>query len=215
MAGGTVRGPLPALASGGVLSLASGGVLSLASGGVSSLASGEVAVTPPGEDAPMAPEPSPFARRSADPHRIRRPRTRRGAIDDLPVWLRRTRVEVLLWAFRSGRPVDGAALTVVLAAKHARDGETFAQWTRHSVRALLWVDIPEWCEARAVPVPAAAPVTMWALLDHLAERDAFGPGSDPLPLLREPLVDSGGLDRHGRPRVRASLRGGRHPAQLA
>jgi hypothetical protein len=168
----------------------------------------------------MAPEPHPFSERSAagrgaDPRRARRHRRRADDLDDLPVWLRRTRVEVLLWAFRSGHPIDAGALTVVLGAKHARDGETFAQWTRHTVRELLWVDIPDWCDERGTPVPTAAPATMWALLDHLAAADGFGPGSDPLPLLREPLVDSGGLDRHGRPRGRASFRGGRHPAQLA
>jgi hypothetical protein len=39
---------------------------------------------------------------------------------------------------------------------------------------------------------------MWTLLDHLARHDGFDAGSDPLSALREPLVDSGGLDARGR-----------------
>jgi hypothetical protein len=50
------------------------------------------------------------------------------------------------------------------------------------------------------------------LLDHLAAGARFDPGSDPLSLLREPLVDSGGLDRRtGSPRRTPAARRG-HPS---
>jgi hypothetical protein len=128
------------------------------------------------------------------------------------VWLRRVRVEVLLWAFREGRAIDAAALTAVLGAKHARSDEPFHQWTRLSVRGLLWSDVPDWCADHGLDLPAATAATMWTVLDHLAAHEGFDPGSDALSLLREPLVDSGGLDaRTGTPR---RGRGGRaaHPS---
>jgi hypothetical protein len=133
--------------------------------------------------------------------------------DVLPVWLRRRRVEVLLWAFREGRVVDATALTAVLGAKHARDEEPFQQWTRHTVRELLWCEVADWCAERGVgSPPAGTAATVWTLLDHLVATDGFDPGSDPLSLLREPLVDSGGLDaRTGRPR-RAAPRRRTHPS---
>jgi hypothetical protein len=140
------------------------------------------------------------------PSRPRRSRTHRAGsgprrVEVLPVWLRRFRVEVLLWAFREGRPVDAAALTALLGAKHARDDEPFHQWSRHTVRALLWFEVADWCADHGVEPTAAAAATMWTLLDHLAAGERFDPGSDPLSLLREPLVDSGGLDhRTGMPR---------------
>jgi hypothetical protein len=132
----------------------------------------------------------------------------RGA-DELPVWLRRHRLEVLLWAFREGRPLDAIALTAVLGAKHERDDEPFFQWSRHSVRALLWCEISTWCARHELVTPPATASTMWTLLDHLAANDRFDPGSDPLSLLREPLVDSGGLDARGRV---ASRRRPAHPS---
>lgn len=135
------------------------------------------------------------------------------ASDALPVWLRRFRLEVLLWAFREGRPVDPVALTAVLGAKHHRADEPFHQWSRHGVRELLWVDIDAWWRdvvADGSPPPATAAATMWTLLDHLDAVDGFAPGTDPLALLREPLVDLGGLDRSGRPNARR--RRLRHPS---
>jgi hypothetical protein len=143
------------------------------------------------------------------PHRPRRPRTsaRLGSrpaprsTDALPLWLRRFRVEVLLWAFREARLVDASALTAVLGAKHARDDEPIFQWCRHSVRELLWCEVADWCADHGIDTPPATAATMWTLLDHLAAAERFDPGSDPLSLLREPLVDSGGLDgRTGSPR---------------
>ena len=145
--------------------------------------------------------------------RVRRRSGAARATDTLPVWLRRFRLEVLLWAFREGRPLDPAALTAVLGAKHHRSEEPFHQWSRHSVRELLWVDIDGWWRevvADGSPPPAAAAATLWTLLDHLDAVDGFAPGSDPLVLLREPLVDSGGVDRRGRPASRRSR--ARHPS---
>src|SRR4051794_7546401 len=73
-------------------------------------ASPPVTVTPPGEDGPMA---NSTASRSIH---LRRSRSGPRSAGALPVWLRRFRVEVLLWAFREGRAVDAAALTAVLGA---------------------------------------------------------------------------------------------------
>jgi hypothetical protein len=147
-----------------------------------------------------------MANMTASRTRPRRHRAGQRSAEALPVWLRRFRVEVLLWAFREGRSIDAAALTAVLGAKHARDDEPIHQWSRLSVRALLWSGVPDWCEDHGVPVPPTTATTLWTVLDHLAARDGFDPGSDHLAQLREPLVDSGGLDvRTGNPRrVRTS-----------
>jgi hypothetical protein len=131
------------------------------------------------------------------------------------VWLRRIRVEVLLWAFHEGRAVDATALTAILGAKHDREDEPFARWSRHTVRELLWVDVGRWCEQRGSTAPASTAITLWTLLDHLEATDGFGPGSDRLALLREPLIDSGGVDpraarpRAARPRAKATARSSR------
>jgi hypothetical protein len=140
-----------------------------------------------------------FRRSSTRPRAAARPGSR--TAQTLPLWLRRYRVEVLLWAFREGRPVDADALTALLGAKHDRVDEPIHRWTRITVRALLWSGVPAWCLQHDLPVPQATAATMWTVLDHLAARDGFDPGSDPLSRLREPLVDSGGLDaRTGAPR---------------
>lgn len=149
-----------------------------------------------------------FSRLRPDRPRLDRGR-RPGAVsaDSLPLWLRRFRVEVLLWAFRERRPVDAAALVAVLGAKHARVDEPFAQWSRHTVRELLWVEVGQWCELHDISAPPSTATTMWTLLDHLDVTDGFGCGSDPLALLREPLLDSGGVNAKGRKPVK------RHPSQ--
>jgi len=142
----------------------------------------------------------------------RRPSAAR-AVDALPVWLRRFRLEVLLWAFREGRTIDPVALTAVLGAKHHRSEEPFQQWSRHTVRELLWIEIEAWWRevvADGSPPPATAAATLWTLLDHLDGVDGFAPGSDPLAQLREPLVDSGGLDRRGK--LAARRHRTRHPS---
>jgi hypothetical protein len=136
--------------------------------------------------------PLPFVR--PRPSRSRPPRAARRTVDELPLWLRRLRLEVLLWAFHEGRPVDAGALTAVLGAKHARADEPFARWTRPAVRELLWLDVARWCEARGSAAPRATALTLWTLLDHLDPVDGFAPRSERLALLREPLLDSGGVD---------------------
>jgi hypothetical protein len=72
---------------------------------------------------------------------------------------------------------------------------------------LLWCEVADWCADHGEHAPATTAATMWTLLDHLASNDRFDPGSDPLSLLREPLVDSGGLDEAtGLPRRPAASR---------
>ena len=142
----------------------------------------------------MAVQPTPLQPlRHTRPTRSRPPRARRG-LDALPLWLRRVRVEVLLWAFHEGRVVDATALTAILGAKHDRHDEPFTRWSRHTVRELLWVDVGRWCELRGSAAPASTAMTLWTVLDHLDATDGFAPGSDRLALLREPLIDSGGVD---------------------
>ncbi|HEX7097486.1 MAG TPA: hypothetical protein VF183_16500 [Acidimicrobiales bacterium] len=165
---------------------------------------------------PQERRPLPFGppSRSARPRREAR-RARRSAhlTDTLPVWLRRIRVEVLLRAFREGRPVDPVALSAVLGAKHARGEEPFQQWSRYTVRELLWGGVDAWWrehDGAGSPPPDTVAATIWALLDHLDATRGFAPGSDPVALLREPLIDSGGLDRRGRPRRQRSRL--RHPS---
>ena len=161
-----------------------------------------MAIFPPAQ--PPAPRPTSSRAR---PRRRHRGNAGSRATAALPVWLRRLRVEVLLWAFREGRPIDAAALTAVLGAKHVRDDEPFHQWSRLTVRALLWFEVADWCADNGEEPSATTAATMWTLLDHLAAGERFDPGSDPLSLLREPLVDSGGLDgRTGTPRRGAAAR---------
>ena len=126
----------------------------------------------------------------------------------LPVAVRQLRLEVMLWAFRQGQPVDADALTCILLAKDSQLDDPFAVWTAESVRRLLWVDIVALCDALERRPPALVAPTMWTLLDFLDSAHAFADGSEQLELLREPLIDSGGVGR--RPRASASRR--RHPA---
>ena len=118
------------------------------------------------------------------------------------------RLEVLLWAFHRGQPVDAEALSCILLAKDSHRDDPFAVWTAESVRRLLWIDIVVLCEALERRPPEHVAPTMWTLLDFLDATACFADGSDPLELLREPLIDSGGVAL--RRRVAASRR--RHPA---
>ena len=126
----------------------------------------------------------------------------------LTVPLRQLRLEVLLWAFRLGQPVDADALTCILLAKQDRADDPSTLWTAEAVRRLLWVDIVAQCVALERPPPAGAGATIWTLLDFLDATHGFADGSDNLTLLREPLIDSGGVGR--RRRTTAAQR--RHPA---
>jgi hypothetical protein len=140
-----------------------------------------------------------------------RPSPRRRADDPihlLPVPIRQLRLEVLLWAFRQGQPVDADALTCILLAKDSQLDDPFAVWTAESVRRLLWVDIVALCDAFERRPPALVAPTMWTLLDFLHSTHCLAGGSDPLELLREPLIDSGGMGR----RRRADPSRRRHPA---
>ncbi|MEO8696911.1 MAG: hypothetical protein ABI658_25605 [Acidimicrobiales bacterium] len=126
----------------------------------------------------------------------------------LPVPIRQLRLEVLLWAFRHGQPVDADALTCILLAKDSHLDDPFTIWTADSVRRLLWVDIVALCGALDRRPPALVAPTMWTLLDFFHSTQYLAVGSDPLESLREPLIDSGGVGR----RRRANTSRGRHPA---
>ena len=126
----------------------------------------------------------------------------------LPVALRQLRLEVMLWGFRQGQPVDADALTCILLAKDSQLDDPFTVWTAESVRRLLWVDIVALCDVLDRRPPELVAPTMWTLLDFLHSTRGFADGSDQLEFLREPLIDSGGIGR--RPRASASRR--RHPA---
>ena len=152
---------------------------------------------------------TPFAARPR-PSGTRRPLRRRAddPIHLLPVPVRQLRLEVLLWAFHRGQPVDAEALSCILLAKDSHLDDPFDVWTAESVRRLLWVDIVALCEALERRPPELVAPTMWTLLDFLDATARFADGSDPLELLREPLIDSGGVAL--RRRVASSRR--RHPA---
>ena len=125
----------------------------------------------------------------------------------LGVALRQLRLEVLLWAFRLGLPVDADALTCILLAKQTHADGPFV-WTADSVRRLLWVDIMAQCAALERRPPDRTAATLWTLLDFLHGTQCLAAGSDDLAVLREPLIDSGGVGR--RRRTTAAQR--RHPA---
>jgi hypothetical protein len=157
----------------------------------------------------MTTTPFALARQSRPSGGRRAPRRRADdPIHLLPVAVRQLRLEAMLWAFRQGQPVDADALTCILLAKDSQLDEPFAVWTAASVRRLLWVDIVALCDSLERRPPALVAPTMWTLLDFLHGTHSFGDGSEQLELLREPLIDSGGVGR--RPRASASRR--RHPA---
>jgi len=126
----------------------------------------------------------------------------------LPVEIRQLRLEVLLWAFRQGLPIHAEALTCILLAKDAHLDDPFMRWTAESVRRLLWVDIVTLCDALGRHRPEQVAPTMWTLLDFLHGSHRLTVDSDVLELLREPLIDSGGIGR--RRGVGTARR--RHPA---
>jgi len=149
-----------------------------------------------------------LAARSRTPNG-RRPRRRADdPIHLLSVPIRQLRLEVLLWALRQGQPVEAEALTCILLAKDSQLDDPFTVWTAESVRRLLWVDIVALCDELDRRPPDLVAPTLWTLLDFLAGTHRLAHGSDPLALLREPLIDSGGIGR--RRRVAPSRR--RHPA---
>ena len=145
---------------------------------------------------PPTTEPITLAARARTSGGRRLPRHRADdPIHLLPVELRQLRLEVLLWAFRQGQPVDAEALTCILLAKDAHLDDPFTRWTAESVRRLLWVDIVTLCDALGLHRPAQVAPTMWTLLDFLHGSHRLSDGSDLLELLREPLIDSGGVGR--------------------
>ena len=150
--------------------------------------------------------------RPARPRTSGSPRVSRRRVDDpihlLSVPARQLRLEVLLWAFRLGLPVDADALSCVLLANQSDADDSLTVWTADTVRRLLWVDIVALCATLERRPPEHVAPTMWTLLTFLDSSGRLADGSDRLDQLREPLIDSGGVGRRGR--VAASRQ--RHPA---
>jgi hypothetical protein len=156
---------------------------------------------------------STFTVRPADrPRTPGGPRASRRRADDpihlLAVPARQLRLEVLLWAFRLGLPIDADALSCILLAKQSDTDDSLILWTADSVRRLLWVDIVALCATLERRPPDRVAPTMWTLLTFLDGSGGLAAGSDPLDQLREPLIDSGGMNRRGR----AASSSQRHPA---
>lgn len=123
--------------------------------------------------------------------------------DALSVDSRRFRRQIVERCFATGEPVDRNVLTVIIAAKAARQ-EPLDTWSPIIIRELLWVDIVEWCLVNAVDTPGNVPEAMWAMLGSLdlTTRE--------LGELREPLTSEAGLDANGRRRKFAKSR---HPTR--
>ena len=151
-------------------------------------------------------------RRAARPRTSDGRRLSRRRPDDpihlLTVPARQLRLEVMLWAFRLGLPVEADALSCVLLAKQADVDDPLTLWTADSVRRLLWVDIVALCTTLERRPPERVAATMWTLLTFLDGAGRLADGSDRLEQLREPLIDSGGVGRRGR----AAVSRQRHPA---
>jgi hypothetical protein len=115
----------------------------------------------------------------------------------LPPRLARHRVELARWALQHGQSVDlDAATIILLAAEPVPTRRTSFRWTRQQVAELLWTGAAEVCRLHGVELPAGTSETLWTVLCHL---DATGGlEGDPLPLLKEELAVSAGLDRRGR-----------------
>ncbi len=128
----------------------------------------------------------------------------------LPPALARLRVELARWALQNGHSVDLDAATVILLAAEPVPGRpgTF-RWTRQQVAELLWTGASEVCRQHGVALPAGTSETLWTVLSHLDATEALH--GDPLPVLKEELTVSAGLDRRGRLRHPS---GGRRPAAV-
>lgn len=118
----------------------------------------------------------------------------------LPPVARRLRRRILANALAVGAPLDDDAVSLVLAAKVASHGIPIDLFTEDTVWQLLWLDVFDWCSARNQPVPDGMAEVLWQMLDHLAATDSLHPGSDPLNILREPLLSSGGVGPTGQTR---------------
>jgi len=125
----------------------------------------------------------------------------------LPPRLARCRVELARWALQHGQSVDLDAATIILLASQPVPGRQAGfRWTREQVAELLWTGAADLCRSHGVELPAGTSETLWTLLCHL---DATGRlHGDPLPVLKEELTTSAGLDRTGRLRHPS---GGRRP----
>ena len=108
---------------------------------------------------------------------------------------RRIRHEAAVWAVQHGCSLDFDALTIILAAKQASDGEITC-WTDDDVWHLWWVDLMTWCRMRQVPVPAQLACTFATFFRYLDDVDGFEPGSHPLAHLVGALDAAGAQPRH-------------------
>jgi hypothetical protein len=105
--------------------------------------------------------------------------------------LRSRQVGTRAWALARAVPVDGEALTVILAVladDEAETGTSPTTWTSARVVDVVWRACPLWGLRHGVAIPRAATDALrvwWARLD---DEGGFGPGSDELAALEETLA---------------------------
>ena len=110
---------------------------------------------------------------------------------------RALRRDVLTAGLARGVPVDGHAVTVILAAKLSCHVVPVHLFTEDMIWQLVWVDVFTWCATRRLPVPDRLAETLWDILNHLEEAGGFHEESDVVDLLRSPLMSSAGLSADG------------------
>ncbi|MBS1837163.1 MAG: hypothetical protein JST64_05645 [Actinobacteria bacterium] len=131
------------------------------------------------------------------------------------------------WALSTGRPADRDALAAISGALAAgtpgragpgsSDGpdrtDAPTVWTVDRISTLLWVTIPEWCDAVGVELPDRGRLadTLDTYLRHLSAHRRIAVGSDPVASMRRTITDFRGTRSNRHP----SLQQGQNPARLA
>jgi len=124
--------------------------------------------------------------------------------------LRSRQVRTRAWALANAVPVDGEALTIVLAVladDESRTGTPPEAWTSDRVVDFVWRTCPLWALHQGVVLPRTTADALRAWWAFLADGDGFGPGGDPLSALEETLASHTGRA--------AAAAASRHPSMAA
>jgi len=124
--------------------------------------------------------------------------------------LRSRQIRTRAWALANAVPVDGEALTIVLAVladDEFRSGSVPEAWTSARVVDFVWRTCPLWALHHGVVLSRATADALRAWWAFLADGDGFAPGSDPLTALEETLASHTGRA--------AAAAASRHPSMTA
>ncbi|MCH7788911.1 MAG: hypothetical protein IH940_05665 [Acidobacteria bacterium] len=126
--------------------------------------------------------------------RTRRQRRPTGAwLDPLAdVRARSVRALTYEWSIAQGRPVRRSTFDVIIGAR-AELGLALTCWRSEEVSSMLWLDAVEFCAQVDIEVPLDLAEALYAMLMALEITERLE-RHEPLDVLIEPLVSTGGLD---------------------